>query len=156
MIELRSIDPDDWRIWRDLRLEALACAPDAFGSRLADWQDAEEGRWRDRLSFAGRNFVAFLDDKPAGMVSGVLGDEPGVAVLISMYVSPFARGRGIGDSLITAVLDWAREQGAESVHLDVVVGNEPAATLYARHGFAFTGRAPADSPGERTMIRPVR
>ncbi|HEY0700829.1 MAG TPA: glycosyltransferase, partial [Micromonospora sp.] len=49
---LRALDPEDWRLWRVARLAALAEAPYAFGSQLADWQgpgDREE-RWRSRLS----------------------------------------------------------------------------------------------------------
>ena len=46
MIGIRVLAEDDWRLWRDLRLAALAESPDAFGSRLADWQDAGEARWR--------------------------------------------------------------------------------------------------------------
>ena len=42
MIEVRVLTPASWQIWRELRLAALAGAPDAFGSRLADWQDAGE------------------------------------------------------------------------------------------------------------------
>ena len=64
VIELRVLSPDDWRVWRELRLAALAEAPEAFGSRLADWRgdgDREE-RWRDRLTIPGScNFVALLD-----------------------------------------------------------------------------------------------
>ena len=69
MIELRVLTPDDWRIWRRIRLAALAEAPYAFGSRLADWQgdgDREE-RWRARLGIPGSfNVVAVLDgNRPA-------------------------------------------------------------------------------------------
>jgi hypothetical protein len=52
MLELRTLESDDWRLWRELRLGALAEAPHAFGSTLAEWQgpgDREE-RWRSRLS----------------------------------------------------------------------------------------------------------
>ena len=68
MIELQVLTPDDWRVWRQLRLAALAEAPHAFGSRLADWQgegDREE-RWRARLGIPGSfNVVAVLDGEPA-------------------------------------------------------------------------------------------
>ena len=67
VIELRTLTADDWPVWRELRLAALAEAPDAFGSRLADWQgegDREE-RWRARLNLAGSyNIVAVLDGHP--------------------------------------------------------------------------------------------
>ncbi|MFJ1458216.1 GNAT family N-acetyltransferase [Nocardia sp. N2S4-5] len=38
MIEMRVLTADNWMLWRELRLQALAEAPQAFGSRLADWQ----------------------------------------------------------------------------------------------------------------------
>ena len=87
MIELRTLTPDDWPTWRELRLAALADAPYAFGSRLADWQgDGDRAeRWRARLEMPGSyNVVAVLDGRPVGMITGVPGDEPGVAELISM------------------------------------------------------------------------
>ena len=73
MIELRVLTPDDWRTWRRLRLAALAEAPYAFGSRLADWQgdgDREE-RWRARLGIPGSfNVVAVLGgNRPAWPVA---------------------------------------------------------------------------------------
>lgn len=152
MIEIRAIGPDDWRTWRDLRLAALADAPDAFGSRLADWRDATEQRWRDRLAATGTNLVAYLDGTPAGMASGIRGDDPAVTGLISMYVAPFARGHGVGDRLVTAVADWAASTGATALHLDVKAGNGPAAALYRRNGFTVSD-LPAADPDEITMVR---
>jgi hypothetical protein len=81
VIKLCVLSPDDWPLWRRLRLAALAEAPYAFGSRLADWQgDGDRAeRWRDRLALPGSyNVVALLDEQPAGMASGVPADEPGV------------------------------------------------------------------------------
>ena len=141
MIELRVLTPDDWRTWRRLRLAALAEAPYAFSSRLADWQgdgDREE-RWRARLGIPGAfNVVAALDGEPAGLASGVPAGE-GAAELISMWVSPVARGHGVGDHLVQAVARWAGQAGAGVLRLAVVPGNENAAALYRRNGFHLTG-----------------
>lgn len=139
---VRVITSGDWAIWRELRLAALADAPHAFGSRLADWQgegDREE-RWRGRLNIAGsNNIVATLDGQPVGMASGVPTAEDGVVELISMWVSPTARGRGVGDQLVRAVERWARQVGADVLRLAVAQGNKPACALYQRNGFSHTG-----------------
>ena len=145
---------DDWQIWRDLRLAALAESPQAFGSRLADWQgdgDREE-RWRGRLGIPGSyNLIALIDGRPAGMASGIPAGEPGVAELISMWVSPAARGRGVGDRLLAAVEQWARQAGAGALKLCVYEGNAAARALYRRAGFAGTGELVPDG-GRREMV----
>lgn len=144
MIELRSLGPDDWRVWRELRLAALAEAPYAFGSTLAEWQgegDREE-RWRGRLAIPGsRNVVAVggEDARTVGMVSGVPGESPDAAELISMWVSPAVRGHGVGDRLIGEIAVWAVERGARTLRLSVMPDNRAALALYERHGFKDTG-----------------
>lgn len=142
MIEILALTPDDWATWRHLRLAALGEAPSAFGSQLADWQgdgDAEE-RWRSRLGIPGsHNVVAMLDDDAAGMASGVPTSHVGTVELISMWVTPEARGRGVGDALIGEIERWARSVGARVLRLSVAEHNAAAASLYQRHGFRYTG-----------------
>lgn len=142
MIEILVLTPDDWATWRDLRLAALGEAPYAFGSRLADWTgdgDAEE-RWRARLGIAeSHNVVAMLDGHGVGMASGVATSHVGTVELISMWVAPGARGRGVGDLLIRDIERWAVSNGAGVLRLSVAENNARAATLYQRHGFQYTG-----------------
>jgi ribosomal protein S18 acetylase RimI-like enzyme len=89
-------------------------------------------------------------------MASVTAIEPdGLVELISMWVAPFARGRGVGDALVTAALDWARERKASGVALAVLEGNERALALYRRHGFVDAGEM-AGSGGcaiERKLIR---
>jgi ribosomal protein S18 acetylase RimI-like enzyme len=163
VLELRVLTPDDWPVWRELRLAALAEAPYAFGASLADWQgdgDREE-RWRGRLGLAGSyNVVAVLDGRPVGMATGVPAGPPGVVELISMWVSPAARGRGVGDRLVAAVTAWAQQVGATEVRLAVVEDNAAAEALYRRTGFTDTGELgdlmPDGVRRERIMARPLR
>ena len=73
MITIRQVGGEDWRAWRELRLNALRDAPEAFKTKLAEWQgDGDlEPRWRHRLKAVPFNVIADLDRKPAGMVSAV-------------------------------------------------------------------------------------
>jgi ribosomal protein S18 acetylase RimI-like enzyme len=160
-LEVQELGPDDWRTWRELRLAALAEAPAAFGSRLADWQgdgDREE-RWRGRLALAGSyNLVVRLDGVPVGMASGVPGDTGGEIELISMWVSPAARGHGIGDLLIQRIAGWGVAAGAHRLVLAVVPDNAPARALYRRNGFVDTGEQGELRPDgirEVIMARPL-
>jgi ribosomal protein S18 acetylase RimI-like enzyme len=158
MTELRTVGPDDWQVWRGVRLAALADAPEAFGARLADWQGANdrEERWRQRLSIPGaEDYLAYLDGQPVGMATGVPAEDGGDGVeLISMWVSPAVRGRGVADALIAAVEGYARRRGARVLRLDVRTTNVPAIRLYERNGLTDVGEAA--EPDERTMEKVLR
>jgi GNAT superfamily N-acetyltransferase len=159
VIEIRALAPASWQLWRELRLAALAEAPAAFTSRLADWRDADEARWRARLAIPGSvNFVALLDGKPAGMASGLPGAD-GTPQLGTMWVSPSGRGQGVGDRLVQAVAQWARQQGAAALRLTVAAGNEKAAAVYRRNGFADAGEVTDTPDGDRmamVMVKQLR
>ena len=110
VLTVKILTPDDWRLWRRLRLDALREAPYAFGATLAYWQgegDVEQ-RWRDRLTAVAFNVVAMVGGEPAGMVSGARTDRPDETELISMWVAPTGRGRGVGDEAVRQVLAWVR------------------------------------------------
>lgn len=155
-LTVRVLSPDDWPLWRSLRLAALREAPDAFGATLAYWEgegDAE-WRWRDRLTAVPLNVVAELRGEPVGMASG-LKTEAAVQ-LISMWVAPSARGQGVADRLVQAVAEWARSLKVERLTLSVRAKNAPGIALYARHGFVDAGASPETTTGEvpeRWMVR---
>jgi ribosomal protein S18 acetylase RimI-like enzyme len=152
-IDLLKIGADDWPLWRKLRLEALAEAPYAFSATLAYWQGEgdTEARWRGRLSDVPLNIVAEWQKTAAGMASGTAPDPDGSVELISMWVAPFARGQGVGDALVDAVIAWAREQQATRVVLAVFAQNERALALYRRRGFIDAG-VTSGNVTERKMV----
>jgi GNAT superfamily N-acetyltransferase len=139
-ISVRRLGPDDWRTWRDVRLDALAQAPHAFASSLAKEQGYADADWRDRLHpDRGLKAVVEADTDGAGLIGAWLPDDRhGAVELFSMWVRPSWRGRGVGDLLVADVLDWARERHHKRVELWVVDGNQNAERLYLRHGFRLT------------------
>jgi len=156
MISLHELNEDDWELWRALRQAALADSPDAFGSTIAEWTGVGdvEARWRDRLVSVPFNVIAELDGSASGMASGTT-PQDGEVQLISMWVVPVARGRGIGNELIGTVVRWASQTGATRIALDVQIGNDRASSLYRRHGFLDSGWAngPDAAHPERRMVR---
>jgi ribosomal protein S18 acetylase RimI-like enzyme len=148
-MSVTRITTEDWLLWRELRLRALEDAPYAFSSSLSEWQGAgdQEERWRARLDSVGFNAIAYAQVRPAGMVSGVRGE--GRVELISMWVAPFARGTGLGDELIDAVVRWALGQGVAAIELSVKQNNQHAIELYRRNGFVDVGADEHEGqPGE--------
>lgn len=61
--------------------------------------------------------------------------------LLLFAVAPQWRGRGLGDRLLTRFITDARAGGARRVFLEMR-RNNPAASLYARHGFTPVGIRP--------------
>lgn len=71
VVILRVVSPDDWVLWRELRLTALRSAPEAFGSSLADWVDATEDAWRTRLNAVPFNVIAEDNGVAVGQASAL-------------------------------------------------------------------------------------
>ena len=143
-VEIRTLAVDDWALWREVRLRSLADAPGAFGSKLADWQGANdrEDRWRSRFDHVACNVVAVVHGNVVGTAGGM--HRVGGAELISMWVAPEVRGTGVGAALVDAVVDWATSASIERLILHVRRGNHAAVTLYERSGFTLVGPNPDD------------
>ena len=151
MVLVREAVADDWQALRDIRLAALRDAPEAFGSTYERQVTFGEADWQRRIARGG-TFLAYLPEvrasEPAGLAGGYQ-EGPGPVELVSMYVRPPARGRGVGEALVASVIEWAGAGDAASVHLWVTEANGPARLLYERCGFTLTGeRQPLPSnPG---------
>jgi ribosomal protein S18 acetylase RimI-like enzyme len=139
---------------RAIRLRALADAPEAFGSTLAESEARSVVEWEAQIE-ALPTFVWREGGADLGMVRGAPHDsDPDAGYLISMWVAPEARGRGVADALVGEVVAWARGRGLHRLVLDVGEHNVPARRLYGRLGFVASGRT-GTLPGPRTHLREV-
>lgn len=164
-VTVRRIHADEALQLRELRLAALADAPEAFTTKHSDMVDKPVAFWAERVRSNAEGdqmatFIAELDGAWVGMVAGFHPepDDPQLE-LGAMWVAPDARGSGAGAALVNAVLDWSREIGSPSVGLWVVHGNVPAIALYERCGFKhtpdFVARAGDPCGGELRMTHPL-
>lgn len=167
-LTVRRLTPADWQMSRQVRLAALADAPQAFMSTLAREQAFDEQVWRDRLaSPAAATFLAWVDGEPAGTATGKI-DNPddefavaGAWQLVGMWVDRRFRGTGVAGTLVETVADHVSSQGAGALVLWVTEVNDRARAFYRRLGFAPTGARQPLRPGEPDhielqMIRQLR
>ncbi|MVO84609.1 GNAT family N-acetyltransferase [Streptomyces sp. p1417] len=94
-----------------------------------------------------RVWIAELDGRTVGCVMCVRDEAPGTARLRLLLVEPEARGLGIGDRLVSAVVAFAREAGYRELVLwtnDVLAA---ARGIYVRHGFTLVAEKPHRSFG---------
>jgi RimJ/RimL family protein N-acetyltransferase len=139
-MRVEAMRPDDWRTWRDLRLEALQDTPIGFGRTYEEERRFTEEQWRAGGPRPGQRFIAYDGDEPVGIAGGFL-DEDDQPVLFGVYVRPGHRGGGVLPALVTAVQGWAPAPLVLHVHED----NHRARRAYEKLGFVLTGEI---SPGE--------
>lgn len=66
--------------------------------------------------------------------------------LVKMYLSPSARGKGLGRKLITLSIEKAKELGFKKMYLETMPELKQALEIYARYGFEYL-KAPMGNSG---------
>jgi DNA-binding MarR family transcriptional regulator/N-acetylglutamate synthase-like GNAT family acetyltransferase len=149
-VRLRDLEPGDlgWSIGANGRVYA-----DEYG-----WDATFEGLVAEILgAFARehdpereRGWIAELGGRRAGCIFCVRADDE-TAKLRVLLVEPWARGHGVGGTLVAACLDFAREAGYRRVVLwtnDVLAD---ARRLYERAGFALVEEGPHRAFGQQLV-----
>ena len=154
---VRRLGPEDWQLYRRVRLDALREAPYAFGSTHERELRFDDATWRRRVTERAR-FVAEVDGVVAATVSGGDGEVNGAAAMTAMWVDPRFRRQGVGDVLVKRLLEWATDEGYRQMFLWVTEVNAGAQRLYERNGFTRTGASQDVRPGEleHEMSRSLR
>lgn len=141
-------------MFREVRLAALKDAPHAFGSTWENERKNGEVEWRAAVMSRSR-FIAVAGDRVVGLAAGGDSTYSRTAALTSLWVDPSARGGGVGNELVKAVVEWAREAGFDQVLLWVADGNSFAESLYLRNGFTRTGDVINEPRREFEMSRRI-
>lgn len=139
-IHIRRLAPSGAAAYREIRLEALRCSPEAFGSTFEAECARPLDHFIERLT-ACAVFGAFHNANLIG-IAGFMprqgAKDAHKGMLWGMYVRAGSRNAGVGRRLAEAVIDLARQQ-VEILQLAVVSDNEPARRLYANLGFIEYG-----------------
>lgn len=89
-------------------------------------------------------------DNLAGWI--VMSVGGGDADVMTIATTERVRGRGIGAQILRTGIDWARNHGANTIHLEVDSANAAALALYESFGFQQWGRRPDYYPGSDAVL----
>lgn len=149
--------PEDWRAYRDIRIEALTKNPEAFGATLEDALKRKDLGWKFDLSDSNRRFYVLAKSgsgiSAAKSVAGAFEKEYEKSWhIIGVYTREEFRGQGLSRKVIEKILAEAKNKGGIKATLNVTenIEQEPARKLYADLGFSLIGRMEED--GEPYLI----
>jgi GNAT superfamily N-acetyltransferase len=113
----------DWRILRDTILELIDTTPGAFLA-AADQIKREPSAFRE------------------GELTSSTWALQEACFIESVWVAPCMRGNGVGERLVTYLIEQKRKAGIRKFYLWVFDRNTPAIQLYERMDFKPTGHPP--------------
>lgn len=136
----KKLDKNDWKDYRDIRLEALKNEPNAFGSNYEKYKKKDDVYWINILSLLGeKNSKSFLCAVLSGeklvSIGGSYQDKNDEWNIIAIYTKKEFRGLGAGSLLLGEMLKELKNRGVNKVFLRVNVERVPAISLYKKFGF---------------------
>jgi GNAT superfamily N-acetyltransferase len=145
MIDVRQIREGEWERLRTIRLEALADTPSAFATTLARAQVYPDSLWQERAisGAAGHEQITVLavsGERTVGMTIalGRPDSRSRIVPIVSVYVTPPERRKGVAGSLLRAAEDWVSDKGGSRTSLWVEEENVPARRFYESIGYIAT------------------
>jgi GNAT superfamily N-acetyltransferase len=153
---VRTIDLD---IWQPPKRDSVA------GLAIAPYSPADDARLKQVFpefivndfaprSSSSQGFVAWMNGQAIGYIWATFnlrkseGEPPFTysvqpkshqAYLYDLKVTPAARGHGVGQRLMVAGMQWAKDQGGRSMLFTTALDNEPVHRLTRALGFRDVG-----------------
>jgi ribosomal protein S18 acetylase RimI-like enzyme len=159
-IQIRRLGVTEADAYREIRLAALAGAPEAFSSRYEVEAAQPIESFAEQLA-SSIVCVACVDGEIVGLGSlapAPVDRDPTGSFVSGVYVRPETRGRGVARRLMDALLS-AGADVFDEVRLDVFAENLGALALYERLAFsriASSLRMAPDGRGQREALTMVR
>jgi L-amino acid N-acyltransferase YncA len=133
---VRPMRPDDWESVRAIYLEGIATGNATFATTAPDWDawDAAHLQHCRLLASEGETALGWAALGPYSRREVYRG-----VAEVSIYVAEAARGRGIGGSLLGALVAEAEANGIWTLQAGIFPENTASLRLHQRFGFRVVG-----------------
>ena len=158
LLTLRDATPSDLALINDIHVRSRRATyrgqvSDHYldvampAASLADWQ----AKLPQLLAGAGRVLIAEAGGAPIGFVCAFAPDADASVYVNNLHALPERKGLGAGSALLDAAEQWARANGARSMHLKVLETNKAAIGFYESRGWRCTRRVDDEWAGEKIV-----
>jgi len=134
---ISNMSDEDWPAVRDIYAEGIATGNATFETVVPDW-----ARW-DRAHHKDCRLLARDDGRILGWAAlSPVSSRPAYAgvVEVSIYVAASARGRGVGNALLRALIEASERRGIWTLQAGIFPENAASIQLHKSCGFREVGR----------------
>ncbi len=139
-VKVEIAKPEDWEIYKDIRIEALTKNPEAFGTLLEEVDKRTTEQWQASLSNSESFFVLAKTDSGtsgAKSIAGAIRGKEKTWRLVAVYTRPEFARLGIAEEVCNKVLEEIKKRNGNKVVLNVIKNKkqDAARKLYNKLGF---------------------
>ncbi len=136
MITIRNLIQNDYPAVSDIYQQGIDMGDATFQHQIPDWQHWDESKLK------ACRLVAVDDSNIIGWAA--LSSVSGLCVFkglaeVSLYISIKAQGKGVGHSLLTALISCSEKQGLWTLQSGIFPENIASLALHKKNGFREVG-----------------
>lgn len=135
-IKVKKLSGDDWKIYKELRLQMLTEEPQAYSQTLEELEKRSDKDWKEKTVADNMTILTiWVDGKLAGM-NGLFYEEKDVVAIWGMFIRKEFRGMGLGKKLMDEIeKEIRKDKGVKKIQVSVTSSQVPAFELYKKIGF---------------------
>lgn len=147
-IRLGEIPPEDWRMYRNLWLEALQETPQAFLATYEEEQYTPDEKWQSRIEKVRKAetqvmVFAYREKELIGMMGAYINNNPKVkhiADVWTAYVKIEHRKKGVAKKMMVELLKKVEARpDIKKIKVGSIQSQHLAVNLYKEFGFEMIG-----------------
>ena len=144
MFNIEILKPEDWRLFKSVRLMSLQTDPTAFLHSFTEEEKYSDEEWENKIS--SELFTMYVDKKDSNIAAfaGVKRESSDrfehSAIVGPFYTLPPFRRQGMGGALLSKILEDLRsDNSTKKALLYVNETQKEAISLYQKIGFQKAG-----------------
>lgn len=155
-ISIRALHPNEWSLFRSIRLKALQMHQGNFSARYESHEKEPDSFWQDLLNGQGKQIFGLFDHGTLIGITSVfeedLVDGRKLGSLHMSFIEPIYRGYNLSRLMYEARIKWAKEHGIQSLYVSHRENNEASRKAMLNFGFELVRKDEIEWPdGQKAM-----